>query len=181
VNIDKLINRIRKYSQMTQGISLFVDMDETLVKYIKSGEIPQGIQGFRLHGDSVVLKRPGVEEFLTKLKQIGPVYLCTHAEEEYVNEVLDAVNLRKYFDKIYTREDIWSDNAVDMSHVGDAILIDNSLQHSSKSQHKLQWLGISEEESTMHYVQVPEFTGTPDNIFDAVYQHVIEKISIPMS
>jgi len=183
MNINQLNNYIRKYSQLTQGISLFVDMDETLLKYIKNGEIPEGVEGYRLRGDSVVLKRPGTEQFLMKLKEIGPVYLCTHANKEYVDDVLDATGLRKYFDKVYTREDIWSDDPaiLDQRNIGDAILIDNSLMHSSKAMHKMQWLSVPEDQIPMHYVQVPEFNGNPDNVFDEVYQKVVEKISVPMS
>jgi hypothetical protein len=85
--------------------TIFWDMDYTLgsfgqIAYEMEGrKIPDYLPDFGL--------RPGIEELLSELSGKGyKQYITSSASGDYVAEVLKRTGINKYFDKIYSREDI---------------------------------------------------------------------------
>jgi hypothetical protein len=169
------------FVKIAASIDFFVDFDETLITTVdKKEQIPEGVEYCKMYSGVFVIKRPGTDQFLSWLKNYGKIYICSHNNHSFINEALHKLRLLPYFSGIYAREEVW--NRKKLHDMNDFILIDNLPKESRHSTHKLNYLSDDHPvENNNDYVQVPEFTGEPDDVFPAVAAQIKEMISRPIS
>lgn len=209
----KLANRFEKLAQ--GDFCFFVDMDETLLFAFDVGmSKAKQMQSANVHRDDfkivqwgqsdvpnvyASIKRPYADEFLTALNSMGRVTLATASPPPYAHAILEAHNLKRYFDKIYTGSDL---NGVPKERCDQFFLIDNSHINSPVIEQKMQMLGVeselpeeaivyewSEEEKksfyekankrmTQSFISVSDFNGAQDdNGLIIALQNIKERLS----
>ncbi len=79
--------------------TLVLDLDETLIYYTKKTQIDKK----NIHKEDLIF-RPGLIDFLKKMKQLYELVLFSFGVAEYVEEVLSLIEKKeKFFDHILTR------------------------------------------------------------------------------
>ncbi|KAH0791418.1 NLI interacting factor-like phosphatase family protein [Histomonas meleagridis] len=69
--------------------TVVLDLDETLIHCCNYQSHPK-VQSFKL-GDFYVFKRPGLDNFLAKLRENFEIFVFTFGEKEYANPILDKI------------------------------------------------------------------------------------------
>lgn len=91
-----------------------IDLDETLICSLPArhsiglGKLPDIRTSVYKNGESratCVFLRPDVHEMLAKLSHYGELNIFTHGTKSYADPILQELDLRKYFSRIFTRED----------------------------------------------------------------------------
>lgn len=190
MNYASILELASNFKKTAQGEPcFFVDMDETLLfafevgperaktletsSHIKIVEWGAG----KIHG---CIKRPYADEFLTELNRMGRVTLATASPPSYAHAILEAEDLKRYFDKIYTGADL---TGVSRENCPQFFLIDNADMSSEVIGSKMQMLGVetqlpedahvydwseeekqafydeAEKQSAEHFISAPEFNG----------------------
>lgn len=180
---------VRIAGRVARGPSahIYVDLDETLVSATKLGrdqrrEDRLNSSGYELatvaDGTFLVALRPGAREFLTGLRSLGSVSICTSATRAYAEEILSSFGLDSLVDGVLSRENLAGAGAPD----GHVVLVDNLPSGAMDVEAKLKAIGapyVSDRdlwaedpdaaEAAMdshygrHFVQVEEFYGQPDD------------------
>lgn len=154
---DELYKLAVKFSKAADEVVFFVDLDETLIHSFR-------LDDTKNYSDKVIrlpmnnlgcIKRPYADEFLTELNQLGIVHLLTASKPVYANSVLEKCDLLKYFNKIYTRDDLDGEQKENNESF---YLIDNLPSYHENTINKMDMLG-EPSDIDKHLINVSEFVG----------------------
>lgn len=207
------------FEKLAQGVCFFVDMDETLLFSFPIGpDKARALQQESLQNPDLkvvewgggdmysstakvygCLKRPHADEFLTQLNQLGQVSLATASPPPYAHAMLEAHDLKKHFNKIYTGADL---TGVPKESCDNFFLIDNAPITAEIIASKMQMLGVptqlpedadvydwsqeekdaflqkADDEMSKHLIAVPDYFGQPsDNALIDVLQNIKQSLS----
>lgn len=146
----------------TMNTCFYVDMDNTLL-YTRlipksSDFLPEDIDkdsdemfaknGFKLGLDDGRDRywskvRPGATEFLSALKGMGKVFLCTSATKDYADKALEILGLDGFFDGRYYRHDVY--RSVTQNSCSRFYLIDDLAFEMAGIAQKMRFLGSGME------------------------------------
>lgn len=117
------------YVKIASRCDFYIDLDETLIKSIED------------NGETLVIKRPGVDDFLSDLKSLGKIFLCTASDQAYADNILKKLNIDVFDNKFYG-EDL--DNKV-VNDNPNFLLIDNLEYTEDDIQRKMKMLGEKDD------------------------------------
>lgn len=140
-------------------VCFYVDMDNTLLFSTTNISGIRGITDEELESDSNIVFekrgfkkglevggtaywskiRPGAIEFLSALKGIGKVYLCTSATNDYADAALRVLGIDGFFDGKYYRNNVYQD--VVQNSCARFFLIDDLPFNTSGISQKMRFLG----------------------------------------
>lgn len=191
----KLLRYASHFEKLAQdNLCFFVDMDETLLfsfpivaeqmekMQAEASKNPNvkivdwGGAG-EIYGSSPnvygCIKRPHADEFLTELNNLGQVSLATASPPPYAHAMLEAQDLKKYFNKIYTGADL---TGVPKENCKNFFLIDNAPITADIIASKMQMLGVSSvlpEEASVYDWSEDEKNKFLDNADSEMSKHLI--------
>lgn len=120
-------------------------------------------------------KRPNAEKFLSELKELGKVYLCTNAEEGYARLALTHFKLIDFFDKLYFRRTMRLGN-VPIHEDLNYFLIDDLWYNNPTLMSKFEAINGGESWSKdykKNHIKIPPFHGEDE---DVVLNYFIKKV-----
>jgi RNA polymerase II subunit A small phosphatase-like protein len=160
---------------------LALDLDETLVhssfQYVSQADyrIPVKIDG-QVH-DVFVIKRPGVDEFLTRMAAKYEIFIFTASLSKYANPLLDRLDTSRVISHRLFRENcVFSQGSFvkDLSFIGrpldQTIIVDNSAQ--SFIFHPENAIGCSsfiDDPSDVELWQIADFLDSIADVEDVRY------------
>jgi len=96
------MNYQKRYKRNNYGLSLVLDLDETLIRFNEE-KIPKKLESFRIDY-GVIVKRPHLDEFLNKaLYSYYPIFVWTAAERNYAEQICKHI-FKETPEKIYARD-----------------------------------------------------------------------------
>lgn len=167
---EKRLNKALREMEEASDVTIFVDLDETLVRTLcpdYGDKIPEGTPetATRVKRDGSESKyysiiRPGAEEFLKQLRTLAnKVYILTSGGTAIQSQVISRLGLDKYVDGVFG-----SDRYTKVPKGGITILIDDSNPRGRGVRTKMvDAMGVEEGEEQRQLVTVPGFMGDPND------------------
>lgn len=156
---------------------IFVDLDETLIHTFNSDEDPTGeYKTFHFSdGKCQTTVRSGANAFLSKLREIGSVYMLTIATQEYAETMNAAFNFNFTDKDILAREHI-KDGFLHLPRIEKKVYLFDNL-HRSDNGTKIRYLRpLWTDYNNFNYIQVKEFSGEHFPFSEEYITELIEQV-----